>query len=97
LRQPRRRAEDELQLEQERTYRVTLARVAGLVGGARQLSDRLGVSMNDLTRWLAGEGRPPLDVFLRAVDLLLAERMEPSLQRTSGEVVPLREPPEAGS
>ena len=89
LRQPRRRAEDDIQLEQERTYRTTLARAAGLIGGARRLSDRLGVSMPDLTRWLAGEGRPPLDVFLRAVDILLQEQRDPP----SSDVLRFGEPP----
>ena len=91
LRQPRRRAEDDIQLEQERTYRITLARAAGLIGGARRLSDRLGVSMADLTRWLAGEGRPPLDVFLRAVDILLRGQRDPP----PSDVIPFGERPDA--
>lgn len=40
LRQPRRRVGDGLE-EQEQTYRAALAHAAGLLGGARELSDRL--------------------------------------------------------
>jgi hypothetical protein len=29
----------------------------------------LNVSIDDLDRWLAGEGRPPTEVFLRIIEL----------------------------
>lgn len=91
LRLPRRRAEDGQQ--QEHTYRVALARAASLVGGARYLSDRLRVPMTDLTRWLAGEGKPTIDVFLRVVDILIEEGKKPRLELTSGEIVEFPKPP----
>jgi len=94
LRLPQRRAEDVQQEQQDRTYRAALARAASLVGGARELSHRIRVSMPDLTRWLAGEGRPPVDVFLRVVDVLIAEGKGPQpLDLSSGAIIPFRKPP----
>jgi hypothetical protein len=37
--------------------------------GYTQLALYLNVSIDDLDRWLAGEGRPPTDVFLRIIEL----------------------------
>ena len=93
LRQPRRRADD-AQQKQEETYRAAVARAAGLVGGARELSQRLQVSMPDLTRWLSGEGKPTIDVFLRVVDILVKEGAK--LSPVSPRVLGLAKPPESG-
>jgi hypothetical protein len=65
--------------EPDDTYRAALVRAAHLLGGARRLSDRLHVPMADLTRWLAGDGTPSIGVFLRVVDVLIAERDKPKL------------------
>jgi hypothetical protein len=59
------------------TYRVALVKAAVLLGGARALSDRLRVPMPELTHWLAGDGKPPMGVFLRVVDILIEERDKP--------------------
>ncbi len=45
---------------------------AELLGGPRQLSDRLGVSPGQLSRWMANEETSPLPAFLGAVDIILA-------------------------
>jgi len=95
LRLPRRRAEDGQ--EQQQTYRAALARAAGLVGGARRLSDRLRLPMADLTRWLAGEATPSVDVFLRVVDVLIEEGKKPRIDRTSAETVAFPKPPKPTS
>jgi len=50
-----------------------------MLGGARPLSDRLRVPMADLTRWLAGDGNPPIGVFLRVIDVLIEEERKPLL------------------
>jgi hypothetical protein len=62
----------------EDTYRVALVRAAQVVGGARALSDRLRVPLPDLTRWLAGDGQPPMGIFLRVVDILIEQRDKPT-------------------
>ena len=53
------------------TYRAALVRAAQVLGGAVPLSHRLQVPMSDLTRWLAGDGRPSIGVFLRVIDVML--------------------------
>jgi hypothetical protein len=55
------------------TYRAALVRAAHILGGAVALSRRLQVPMSDLTRWLAGDGRPSIGVFLRVIDVMLEE------------------------
>jgi hypothetical protein len=37
--------------------------------GYTHLALTLNVSIDDLDRWLAGEGRPPTEVFLRIIEL----------------------------
>ena len=64
-------------MEQADTYRAALVRAAELVGGVRRLSDRLRVPMADLTRWLAGDGKPSLGVFLQVIDVLIEEGRKP--------------------
>ena len=64
-------------MESDDTYRATLVRAAELLGGARALCARLQVPMSDLTRWLAGDGKPSIGVFLRTVDILIQERDKP--------------------
>lgn len=83
--------------KQEDTYRAALAHAAGLLGGARQLSDRLQVPMTHLTRWLAGKERPPNSIFLRVVDILIVESAKPRMQVLSGEVIQFPKPPEPSS
>ena len=93
-RQPKRRVEDGLE-PQEQTYRAALAQAAGLLGGARELSDRLQVPMSDLTRWLAGQGKPSIGVFLRVVDILIEAGRKSRLELKSGEIIAFPRPPES--
>ena len=55
------------------TYRAALVRAAELLGGATPLSRRLHVPMSDLTRGLAGDGKPSLGTFLRVMDIVLEQ------------------------
>jgi hypothetical protein len=48
----------------------TLRRAVDIVGGEHQLALRLKVKPNHLSLWLRGLCEPPVDVFLRAVDLV---------------------------
>ena len=66
------------------TYRAALVWAAELVGGAVPLSHRLDVRMADLTRWMAGDGQPPMAVFLAVVDLLIQEGRKPDLAAGKG-------------
>jgi hypothetical protein len=55
----------------ENTYRIAIARAAGLLGGASPLALRLQVPIPELKRWLAGDGVPSIGTFLKVIDLLL--------------------------
>jgi hypothetical protein len=54
------------------TYRMTLMRACVLVGGEGQLARKFGVPEKRIVEWLLGEIPLPGDVFLRAVDVVLA-------------------------
>lgn len=47
-----------------------LKRAAEILGGTDRLREHLRVPASHLAQWLAGAEKPPLDVFLRAVDLI---------------------------
>jgi hypothetical protein len=64
-------------MDPEDTYRAALVRAAELLGGARPLCERLQVPMPELTRWLAGDGRPSIGVFLKVIDVLIEEGRKP--------------------
>lgn len=59
------------------THRAALARAVELVGGEKPLCQRLRVSTSDLARWLAGDAKPPIGVFLRVIDVLIEEERKP--------------------
>ena len=52
-------------------YLRTLVRAAVIVGGEAELALRLNVPVRDLLGWLSGAGTPPVDVFLRAVEIVM--------------------------
>ena len=52
-----------------------LRRAAQILGGVEALRAHLGVSMKDLSRWMAGEAGAPETVFLRVVDLLAEDEL----------------------
>ena len=54
-------------------YSRTLQKAAELIGGRKKLAHVLRVPMKDLEAWIADEAKPPLNVFLRVVDLIIDE------------------------
>jgi hypothetical protein len=52
-------------------YVKTLVRAAQIVGGEAELALRLKVTPSHLHLWIRGLSDPPLDVFLRAVDIVV--------------------------
>jgi hypothetical protein len=52
-------------------YRKAVKRAAEIAGGAFPLSVALDVPVSQIQAWLAGEGTPDDNVFLRAVDIIL--------------------------
>lgn len=54
-------------------YSRALLRAAELVGGREKLSRLLRVPKAEIDKWVAGGAKPPREVFLRVVDLILDE------------------------
>lgn len=58
-------------------HSVALQRAAELLGGKVKLRERLRVPMSELENWLAGVVAPPLDAFLKAVDVISSHQGNP--------------------
>jgi hypothetical protein len=69
----------------ETVHARALKRAAEILGSNSRLREHLRISARELELWLSGAEKPPMDVFLKAVDLISAEpapRVEPgALQR----------------
>jgi len=52
-------------------FHAVLLRAAELLGGTEPLARRLHVSVEEVTRWLAGEGIVDIAILPRAIDVLL--------------------------
>src|SRR5436190_18385576 len=57
-------------------YAKALTRAAEILGGRDKLRDLLHVPMRALDKWLDGTEEPPMDIFLKAVDVI-SGRSEP--------------------
>lgn len=66
-------------------YTRTLALAAQTAGGVQPLAQRLKVDPAGLERWIAGEGFPPHEAFLQALDIVAAgPRVDPTGLRAAG-------------
>jgi len=54
-------------------YEQTLRRASEIVGDDESLAQLLGCTRSQLLLWLSGDERPPMDVFLRAVDIVVKD------------------------
>ena len=73
-------------------YSRTLQKAADLVGGRKKLARTLRAPMKDLEAWIADEAKPPLNVFLRAVDLIIDETgSAPALRDADDDAPPPRD------
>lgn len=54
-------------------YSRALLKAAELLGGRAELAQVLQVSQAELERWVADEQKPPREIFLRVVDIILDE------------------------
>lgn len=57
-------------MEERRIYREALHEAALALGGIEQLALRLDVEVNAVNKWLAGAEKPPLHVFLEALEAI---------------------------
>lgn len=59
-------------------YSRTLQKAAELIGGQQKLCRYLHVPAADLQRWIDDRKVPPTGIFLRVVDLIIAETAPPA-------------------
>ena len=52
-------------------YSRALQKAAQLLGGREKLARILRVPSGDIGKWIADEAKPPREVFLRVIDLIL--------------------------
>lgn len=57
-------------------YVRSFMRAAELLGGVDKLAAHLNVAQSHLQLWMKGLGNPPVDLFLRVVDLLMEEKLQ---------------------
>lgn len=53
-----------------------LHRAREILGGTQQLRRYLRVSAFALAAWLAGSEQPPLDIFLKVIDVIVLQEIE---------------------
>jgi hypothetical protein len=61
-----------------KVYSRTFQKAAELYGGQKKLARYLRVPLSDLEKWIAGGDTPPINVFLKAIDLVLDETPSPA-------------------
>lgn len=54
-------------------YSRAVRKAAEMAGGREELARRLQVALADVDKWILGDKKPPRDVFLRVVDLLIED------------------------
>ena len=54
-------------------YSRAVRKAAELVGGREKLARALQVPLAEIEKWIADKGKPPREIFLRIVDLILDE------------------------
>jgi len=60
-------------------YAACVLRAAALKGGFEELAAALGVQPASLKRWAEGVGAPPDAIFLKIVDVLLDDGVDPAV------------------
>lgn len=58
----------------QEVYGRTLRRAAEIAGGVRELAARMNVPLDDMWCWTQGVRPIPQEIFLRAVDIVTADR-----------------------
>ena len=54
-------------------YSRAVQKAMDLIGGRERLARRLRVPKADIEQWIADKAKPPREIFLRIVDLILDE------------------------
>lgn len=59
-----------MQVVVENSVTRTLALALTTLGSLEQLAQYLGVTQQQLVQWIEGEGRPPIKIYMKALDLV---------------------------
>jgi hypothetical protein len=65
-------------------YSRALLKATELLGGRGELAQVLQVPVAQIERWIADDGKPPREIFLRVVDIILDETSAGGADDTSG-------------
>jgi len=65
-------------------YSRALLKAAELLGGRNELAQVLQVPAAQIEKWIADETKPPREIFLRVVDIILDETSASGADDTSG-------------
>jgi len=65
-------------------YSRALTKAAELLGGRAALGGALQVPLSEIERWIVGDSKPPREIFLRVVDIILDETGGGGADDTSG-------------
>jgi hypothetical protein len=60
----------QMQVAVENAVTRTLALALSTIGSLERLAQHLGVSVQQIEKWMAGEGRPPTRIYMKALDLV---------------------------
>ena len=58
-------------------YSRAVRKAAELVGGRERLARTLQVPLSEIEKWILGEKKPPRELFLRVVDLIVDDSAAP--------------------
>jgi hypothetical protein len=75
-------------------YAACVLRAAALKGGFEQLGAELGLKPARVQRWAEGIGSPPDAIFLKIVDLLLDDGVDPTVA-SAAQLAAKRQAPKA--
>ena len=59
-----------MQAALETSVTRTLALALSTIGSLERLANYLGVTQHDIVQWIEGDGRPPIRVYMKALDLV---------------------------
>jgi len=57
-------------MEPSYDYAEAFRAAARAIGGEKELAERLGVSVEEVRAWIEARGTPPLERFIKALDLI---------------------------
>ena len=59
-----------MQVAVENSVTRTLSLALTTIGSLEQLAQYLGVTQQQIVHWIEGEGRPPIKIYMKALDLV---------------------------